>query len=110
MSAIETSFDQYRNELAGLLKKIDVDLAMRIMHFERKMPDVEPHVELLVSARRGTNLSDLAYAISSKIGFQTMVQGHHILVAGRATIDDVYDLSLNPVIEFIEGTVSIASY
>jgi hypothetical protein len=110
MSVIEASFDQYRGELSGLLKKIDVDLAIKIMHFERKMPDVEPRVELLVTAKHGTNLSNLSYAISSRLGFQTMVQGHHVLVVGRATIDDVYKLSENPTIEFIDGNVTIASY
>lgn len=110
MSVIEASYDQYRDELAELLKKIDVDLAMKIMHFERKLPDVAPRVELHVRPKHGTNLSDLSYAISSKLGFQTMIQGHHILVAGRATIDDVFALSQNPKIEFIDGSVTIASY
>ncbi len=110
MSTIEESFDQYRNDLAGLLKKIDVDLAMRIMHLERKMPDVEPRVELEIRTKHGTDLPGLAYLISSKFGFQTMVQGHHVLAVGRATINDVFRLSQSSTIEFIGGNASIASY
>lgn len=109
MSVIEASFDQYRKDLSEILKKIDVDLAMRIMYFERRLPDVEPHVELLVRVK-GANPSALAYKISSKFGFQTMVQGHHVVVAGRATIDDIFNLSQHDAIEFITGNVSAASY
>ena len=83
---------------------------MKIMHYERKMPDVEPRVELQISAKPGTNLSSLSYMINTKLGFQTMIQGHHVVVVGRANIDKVVEMSKNPSIEYIDGSVTIASY
>jgi hypothetical protein len=110
VSVIESSFDQYRKELEGMLGKIDVDLAIKIMYLERKLPDVEPHVELDLKIRDGVNAQSLAYELGSDFGFQSAVHGEHILLVGRATIDDVFRLSQNKAIEYVRGAASAASY
>lgn len=110
MSVIESSFDQYRKELSEILGKVDVDLAIKIMYLERKLPDVEPRVELDLKIKNGSDIQLLSYELSSKFGFQSSVHGEHILLVGRATIDDVHRLSQNQAIEYVSGTVSAASY
>ncbi|MEM4378687.1 MAG: hypothetical protein QXX85_06870 [Candidatus Nitrosotenuis sp.] len=110
MSVIESSFDQYRKELSKTLGKVDVDLAIKIMYLERKLPDVEPRVELDLKIKNGSDMQRLAYELSSRFGFQCSVHGEHILLVGRATIDDVHRMSQDQAIEHISGTVSAASY
>ncbi|MEO9309938.1 MAG: hypothetical protein ABI337_06550 [Nitrososphaera sp.] len=110
MSAIESSFEQYKKELSKLLGKVDVDLAIKIMYLERKLPDVEPRVELDLKIKNGSDMQRLAYELSSKFGFQSSIHGEHIFLVGRATIDDVHRLSQNEAIEYVSGAVSAASY
>ncbi|MEM2786112.1 MAG: hypothetical protein QXW38_03825 [Candidatus Nitrosotenuis sp.] len=110
MSVIESSFDQYRKELSKTLGKVDVDLAIKIMYLERKLPDVEPRVELDLKIKNGSDMQRLAYELSSRFGFQCSVHGEHILLVGRTTIDDVHRMSQDQAIEHISGTVSAASY
>jgi len=110
VSAIESSFDHYREELANMLKKIDVDLAMRVMYLERRLPDVEPHVELDAKIKDGVDRLMLSYEINSRFGFQTSIQNDHLILVGRAKMDDIFSLSQNPSIEFISGNATAASY
>ncbi|HXG74256.1 MAG TPA: hypothetical protein VNK44_05525 [Candidatus Nitrosotenuis sp.] len=110
VSAIESSFDQYRKELSEMLGKVDVDLAIKTMYLERKLPDVEPRVELDLKIKSGSDMQRLAYKLSSKFGFQSSVHGEHLLLVGRATIDDIHKLSQDQSVEHISGTVSAASY
>ena len=45
---IELSYDSFLLQLAEKLKKIDVELAMKLMYLERKLTDVDPHVDLSI--------------------------------------------------------------
>lgn len=110
MSAIEASFDSYRKELEKMLGKIDVDLAIKIMYLERKLPDVEPKVELDLKIKNGIDPGKLGYELCSKYGMQSAVHKNHLILVGRATIDDVFEISKHEEVEYVSGSVTAASY
>jgi len=107
---VETSYDRFLANLGRKLVKIDVELAMRLMYLERKFPEVEPNVELLVKLKSGADAKEKAYAINKKFGWRTASQDNHVIVAGRANLEDLIRLSSNPCVEEVTGTADLVSY
>lgn len=111
MSEIEDSFDEYKERLSGMLdNKIDVDLAMKIMYLERKLPDVEPKVELDIRMSKVFNMSAFMSLINEKFGFQVSTHSNHLTAVGRVNMDKLAHLASNQEIEWIAGSATPASY
>ncbi|CDI06391.1 conserved hypothetical protein [Candidatus Nitrosotenuis uzonensis] len=111
MSEIEDSFDEYKERLSGMLEnKIDVDLAMKIMYLERKLPDVEPKVELDIRVSSESNTLSFLHKINQKFGFQTSARHNHLTAVGRINMDKLAKLASNQEIEWITGSATPASY
>lgn len=111
MSTIEDSFDEYMTHLSELLQnKIDPALAMRIMYLERKLPDVEPKVELDIKLRDGANAADMISAINAKFGFQVSGGKNHITAVGRTDMNRLARFASHPDFKWISGLATPASY
>ena len=111
MSNVEASFDEYKVHLEHMLyDKVDADLAMKIMYLERKLPDVEPKVELDIKVRndgRAQNLKDL---FGDKLGYQVSCHRNHITAVGRISIERLAKIASHSDIEWIAGSATPASY
>ena len=46
MSQAETQYDQFISSIGQTIPNVDVNLMVKIMYLERRLPDVAPRVEL----------------------------------------------------------------
>jgi hypothetical protein len=111
MSTIETSFDEYKAHLTNMLNnKVDPDLAIKIMYLERKLPDIEPKVELDLRVKNDIVATNLKNKIDVKFGYLVSCHKNHISVVGRASMEKLAKLASHPDIEWISGSATPASY
>ena len=111
MSQIETQYDMFLTSLNETIPNVDVNLMLKIMYLERRLPDVAPHVEIEIELKPGTNRVKKNEQIKSKYGFQTSHLGEHDLFAvGQMSMDLVAELAKNSDIEKISGIATPASY
>ena len=111
MSNAEAAYDNFLSELAHLLEKIDVNLAMQVMYYERKFPATYPSVNLDIHYKTGTNLEKKRYEFSSKYGYMNAFMGEHGLIAkGNMDLKKIKEISNDSSIEKITGSASCASY
>ncbi len=111
MSNIESSFDEYKAHLAHMLHdKVDADLAMKIMYLERKLPDVEPKVELDIKVKNDIIAQNLKNWFGAKLGYQVSCHKNHILVVGLISIEQLAKIASYADIEWITGNATAASY
>ena len=110
-STAETIYDGFLSNVEKALGKIDIELGLQVMLFERKMPDTYPMVELQIHYKNGVDTTSKVSYVRDKYGF--LVAGHdknEILARGNMSIDMLYDIAQDPMIEKLDGTASIASY
>lgn len=111
MSQIETQYDMFLNSLKETIKNVDVNLMLKIMYLERKLPDVAPHVELEIKLKSGVNLAKKAREIRTKYGFQTSSLGEHgVFAVGQMSMDLVEMIAKDSEIEKISGVATPSSY
>lgn len=107
---IEAEYDEFLKDIETKLQKIDPELAMQAMYYERKFTDVEPHGEIVIQYRDGANLDKKRFEMG-KYGFEMAMEEHQRLeVVGLMDLSTIYEISKDPDIEKISGTVSCASY
>ena len=107
----ETIYDGFLSNVEHALGKIDVELGLQVMLFERKMPDAYPMVELQIHYKNGVDTSTKVSQVRDKYGF--LVAGHdknEILARGNMNIDMLQEISQDPQIEKLAGSASVASY
>ncbi|MGQ0794655.1 MAG: hypothetical protein ACT4N5_00520 [Nitrosopumilaceae archaeon] len=61
-------YDGFISELGRRLNKIDLKLAMNIMYFERKFPDISPSVILGIHCKDKADLERKRFELGSKRG------------------------------------------
>ena len=111
MSNIESSFDEYKDSLVQMLYgKVDADLAMKIMYLERKLPDVDPRVDLDIEAKNEAAASNLKNMFAAKFGYLTSNHKNHLSLTGRINIEKLADIASYTDIEWISGSATPASY
>lgn len=108
---IEAEYDEFLKDIQDRLQKIEPDLAMQAMYYERKFTDIEPHAEIIVEYRGGVDPDKKRFELDKKYGFEMAVEDHDVLrVVGLMTLSTIYEISKDPDVERISGIVSCASY
>lgn len=111
MSIVETAYDDFRSNLGKLIPRVDVELLLQVMYYERKIPDVYPSVILEIHYKSSANVERKREEIMSRYSFQVALHGKSgILVRGNMNTGMIEEISNDPQVERIAGTASIASY
>ncbi|WP_428324500.1 hypothetical protein [Nitrosopumilus sp.] len=110
MSQIEAQYNEFTNAITQTLSNVDVDLLIKMMYLERKLPDAPPMVELLIEYNSGTNIQDKQEAIRAKYGFPMNAGEHGLTLVGQMTVPLVEELSKDRDVNFITGKATPASY
>lgn len=110
MSQIENQYNEFTNAIAQNFSNVDVDLLVKMMYLERKLPDAPPKVELTIDYNSGTNIENKENAIRAKYGFPMNVGDHGLTVVGRMKVPLIEELSKDRDVKFISGTATPASY
>lgn len=110
-STVETIYDGFLSNVEKALGKIDIELGLQVMLFERKMPDAYPMVELQIHYKDGVDTSSKVSYVRDRYGF--LVAGHdrnEILARGNMSIEMLQEIAQDPQIEKLDGSASVASY
>lgn len=110
-STAETIYDGFLSNVEKALGKIDIELGLQVMLFERKMPDAYPMVELQIHYKNGVDTSSKVSYVRDRYGF--LVAGHdrnEILAKGNMSIEMLQEIAQDPQIEKLDGSASVASY
>ncbi|MGC1426763.1 MAG: hypothetical protein WA833_08660 [Nitrosotalea sp.] len=107
----ETIYDGFLSNVEKALGKIDMELALQVMLFERKMPDVYPMVELEIHYKAGADTDSKVSYMRERYGFQVSSHGkNEILVRGNMSIGVLNEIAQDSQIEKLTGSASVASY
>ncbi|MEO9306712.1 conserved hypothetical protein [Nitrosotalea sinensis] len=107
----EMIYDGFLSNVEKALGKIDVELGLQIMLYERKMPDAYPMVELEIHYKNGVDISDKVSYIRNRYGF--LVAAHddnEVLARGTMNITMLQEIAQDPQVEKLTGSASVASY
>lgn len=111
MSNAEVIYSGFLANLDKALGKIDMELALKVMLYERKMPDVAPAVELEIHYLSGTNTQRKISEIRDKYGFEVASYEENVVLAkGNMDMSLLQTLSQDPQIERLTGFATVASY
>ena len=106
----ETMYDGFLANLDKALGKIDMELALQVMLYERKMTDVYPGVELEIHYKAGTDISRKVSEIRGKYGFLVSGHGNEVLATGQMNMAMLQEIAKDGDIEKLTGSASVASY
>ncbi|HYL65752.1 MAG TPA: hypothetical protein VEU72_01210 [Nitrosopumilaceae archaeon] len=108
---IETQYDNFISEVSNELQKVDPQLAMQVMYYERRFTDVDPHVELHIHYKEGTNLDKKKDELDERYGLLLGKEGNHGMRAvGIMNLNRIYEISTDDDVEEVSGFASCASY
>ncbi len=110
MSQVESQYDEFLSSIGQTIANVDVNLMMKIMYLERKLPDVSPRVELHIEYKSGVEPMKKQEKIRKKYGFQTQTSINGLTVVGLISIDLIEEISKDQDIKHISGTATPASY
>lgn len=110
MSQIEAQYNEFTNAITQTLSNVDVDLLIKIMYLERKLPDAPPMVELTIDYNSGTNVENKQEAIRAKYGFPMNASDHGLTLVGQMAVPLIEEISKDRDIKFISGKATPASY
>ncbi|MCE2505833.1 MAG: hypothetical protein J4F36_05070 [Nitrosopumilaceae archaeon] len=110
MSQIEARYNEFTNAITQTLSNVDVDLLIKIMYLERKLPDAPPMVELHIEYNSGTNIENKQEVIRAKYGFPMNAGEHGLTLVGQMAVPLIEELSKDKDIKFISGKATPASY
>lgn len=107
----ENQYDDLIVNLGKVLPKVDPELALKVLYYERKMIDVYPSVEMEISYRSGTDRDRKRDELFSKYGFQIALHGkNNIFAKGNMNMAIIKNMADDQEVEEITGTASVASY
>lgn len=107
----EVEIDKFIANLNKILSKVDTELVLKTMYYERKMRDVYPSVELEIHYKSDANMERKRDEIRSRYGFMVALHGtNEVLAKGNMSVGMIQEISKDPDVEEITGSVSIASY
>lgn len=108
---IEAQYDNFMAEISSELEKVNPQLAMQVLYYERRFTDVEPQVELHIHYKEGINLDKKKDQLDSKYGFLMAREGKHVLKAiGLMSLKRVHEISMDDDVDHVSGYASCASY
>jgi hypothetical protein len=110
MSQVEIQYDKFLSSIGQTIANVDVNLMMKIMYLERRLPDVAPRVELHIEYKSGVEPMNKQEKIRAKYGFQTQTSINGLTVVGMISIDVIEEISKDQDIKHISGTANPASY
>ena len=110
MSQAESEYDQFLTNIGNSIKNTDVDLLVKVMYLERKLPDAAPKVDLHIEYNSGINPEEKQEQIRAKYGFPTQTNIHGITAVGRMNVKLIEEISEDKDIKHISGTATPASY
>ncbi|KFM18399.1 hypothetical protein AAA799P11_01112 [Marine Group I thaumarchaeote SCGC AAA799-P11] len=110
MSQIEAQYNEFTNLITQTISNVDVDLLIKIMYLERKLPDAPPMVELTIEYDPGTNIQNKSEAIRAKYGFPMNVGEHGLTLVGQMSVPLIEEISKDRDVKFISGKATPASY
>ena len=110
MSQVETEYDQFLASIGNSIRNTDVNLLVKIMYLERKLPDVSPKVDLHIEYNSGVNPHDKQEQIRAKYGFPTQTSSHGVTAVGQINVGLIEEISKDQDIKHISGTATPASY
>ena len=111
MSQVEVHYDQFQSSLREMINNVDVNLMMKIMYLERKLPDAPPRVELEIELKPRVNQKLKEHYFKEKYGFPTSTIGDDsIFVVGKMDMDMVEEIARDPDVAEISGKANPASY
>ena len=108
---VENLYDSFLQEIGKKLSKIDTNLVVQVMYYERKFPEVEPSVHLKIHYHEGTDMAKKRSELESRYGYMMALEASSGLkVAGLLDLKRIYAISTDPKIKNISGSASIAAY
>ncbi len=108
---IEAEYDEFIKDIENKLQKIQPELAMQAMYYERKFTDVDPHGEIVIEYNEGIDVGKKRFAMGQKYGIEMAEKDDQKLEAvGLMTLATIYEISKDVDVKKITGTVSCASY
>lgn len=110
MSEVEIHYDDFLSSIGQLIANVDVNLMMKIMYLERKLPDVDPKVELYIDYKSGVDPMKKQEQMRGRYGLPTQTNNHGLTVVGRMNIDLIEEISKDQDVEHISGNATPASY
>lgn len=106
----EAIYDTFLVNLENI-PKVDLELALKVFLYERKMRDVYPAVELDIHFKKGTDRERLLNFLRGKYGFMMSLHGNdEIFAKGDMNTSMLKQISDESGVEEITGSVTIASY
>jgi len=110
MSQVEVEYDQFLSSIAQQITNADVNLLVRVMYLERKLPDVSPKVDLHMEFKPNVDPMKKQDQYRAKFGFPTQTTDHGLTVSAQMNIDLIEKISKDPDIKYMSGTATPASY
>ena len=110
MSQVEIQYDEFLSSIGKKIENVDVNLLVKIMYLERRLPDVAPRVELHIEYKSKINPMKKQEEIREKFGFPTQTSISGLTAVGQMNIDMIEEISKDSDIEHITGTATPASY
>jgi len=110
MSQVEIQYDEFLSSISKTIANVDVNLLVKIMYLERRLPDVAPGVNLHIEYKSDADPMNKQEKFRAKYGFQTQTSIHGLTVVGQISIDLIEEISKDPDIKHISGTATPASY
>ena len=110
MSQIEVQYDEFVSTIGQTVSNVDVNLLMKIMYLERRLPDVAPRVELHMEYKSHVDPMKKQEEMRARFGFPTQTSAHGLTAVGQMTVAMIEEIAKDQDIEHISGTATPASY
>ena len=110
MSQVEVEYDQFLSSIGQQISKTDVNLLVKVMYLERKLPDVAPKVDLHMEFKPNVEPLKKQDQYRAKFGFPTQTTDHGLTVSAQMNVDMIERISKDPDIDHITGNATPASY
>ncbi|MGI9565881.1 MAG: hypothetical protein ACR2LL_02560 [Nitrosopumilus sp.] len=110
MSQAEDQYDEFISSIGQSIPKVDVNLLVKIMYLERRLPDVAPRVELHIEYKPKVDPMRKQEELRAQFGFPTQTSLHGLTAVGQINIRIIEKISKDQDIEHISGTATPASY
>ena len=110
MSQVEVQYDEFLSSISKKIVNVDVNLLMKIMYLERRLPDVSPRVELHIEYKPRVDPMKKQEEMRQKFGFPTQTSVSGLTAVGQMSVDTIEEISKDTEVEHISGTATPASY
>ena len=110
MSQVEIQYDEFLSSISKSISNTDVNLLVKIMYLERRLPDVAPRVELHIEYKSNIDPIKKQEKIRAKYGFPIQPGLGGLTAVGQMDINMIEDISKDQDIKHISGNATPASY